>query len=101
MQVCSANKIKRGEVAYVEADTQELAAIDAVYGSGAGRTSDAPLLVGSISSSIGHCGACSGLAGGQLDFSGRLGLFHGPCIAAEDLLRCIQPKRAHVKEAHA
>ena len=84
----------------MEADTQELAAVDAVYGSGAGRTSDAPLLVGSIKSRMGHCGACSGLAGGQLDFFGRRGLFHEPCIAAEDLLRCIQPRRAHVKWAH-
>jgi hypothetical protein len=77
----------------VEADTQELAAINAVYGSVAGRTSDAPLLVGSINSNIGHCGACSGLAGGRLDYSSRLGPFKVSCIAAEDLLRRMQQKR--------
>ena len=43
--------------------TQELAAIDSVYGAGAGRTTEAPLLIGSVKSNMGHAEGCSGLAG--------------------------------------
>lgn len=44
-------------------DAQELASIDAVYGSGAaGRTAEAPLLIGSVKSNMGHCEGGSGLA---------------------------------------
>ena len=71
MQVCANSKIKRSDITYVEAhgtgtvvgDAQELSAIDAMYGTGAGRTSEEPLLVGSVKSNMGHCEGCSGLAG--------------------------------------
>ena len=49
----------------VAGDAQELAAIDRVYGKGAGRVAEAPLLLGSVKSNMGHCEGCSGLAGGQ------------------------------------
>ena len=70
-QVCAAAGVERAEVVYVEAhgtgtvvgDAQELAAIDRMYGAGAGRTADAPLLIGSVKSNMGHCEGCSGLAG--------------------------------------
>ena len=73
VQVCTTNKINRGDIAYVEAhgsgtvvgDAQELAAIDFMYGAGAGRTADSPLLIGSVKSNMGHCEGCSGLAGGR------------------------------------
>ncbi|CAK0731645.1 hypothetical protein CVIRNUC_000023 [Coccomyxa viridis] len=68
--VCNANKISRSDITYVEAhgtgtvvgDAQELAAIDFMYGAGAGRTADNPLLIGSVKSNMGHCEGCSGLA---------------------------------------
>ena len=74
VQVCEAAGIRREDLAYVEAhgtgtvagDAQELAAIDRVYGKGAGRVADVPLLLGSVKSNMGHCEGCSGLAGGQL-----------------------------------
>ena len=47
----------------VVGDAQELAAIDRMYGAGAGRTAAAPLLIGSVKSNMGHCEGCSGLAG--------------------------------------
>ena len=67
------NKINRSDITYVEAhgtgtvvgDAQELAAIDFMYGAGAGRTADSPLLIGSVKSNMGHCEGCSGLAGGR------------------------------------
>lgn len=47
-------------------DAQELASIDAVYGSGdARRSPDRPLLIGSVKSNMGHCEGGSGLAGKQ------------------------------------
>ena len=49
----------------VVGDAQELAAIDFMYGSGAGRTAEEPLLIGSVKSNMGHCEGCSGLAGEQ------------------------------------
>ena len=72
--MCEAAGIRREDLAYVEAhgtgtvagDAQELAAIDRVYGKGAGRAADAPLLLGSVKSNMGHCEGCSGLAGEQL-----------------------------------
>ena len=70
-QVCAAAGVERSEVVYVEAhgtgtvvgDAQELAAIDRMYGAGVGRSADAPLLIGSVKSNMGHCEGCSGLAG--------------------------------------
>ena len=67
------NGIERKDISYVEAhgtgtvvgDAQELAAIDFMYGSGAGRGAADPLLIGSVKSNMGHCEGCSGLAGGQ------------------------------------
>ncbi len=44
-------------------DVEELASIDRVYGSGAGRSPSQPLLVGSVKSNMGHCEGASGLAG--------------------------------------
>ena len=49
----------------VVGDAQELAAIDFMYGTGAGRTAEEPLLIGSVKSNMGHCEGCSGLAGEQ------------------------------------
>ena len=71
--MCCASGIERRDISYVEAhgtgtvvgDAQELAAIDFVYGSGAGRSAADPLLIGSVKSNMGHCEGCSGLAGGQ------------------------------------
>ena len=71
VQVCAAAGVDRSSVVYVEAhgtgtvvgDAQELAAIDRMYGAGAGRTAAAPLLIGSVKSNMGHCEGCSGLAG--------------------------------------
>ena len=60
----------------VAGDAQELAAIDRVYGKGAGRVADAPLLLGSVKSNMGHCEGCSGLAGGQLPSSACTPLLH-------------------------
>ena len=79
-QVCNANKISRSDITYVEAhgtgtvvgDAQELAAIDFMYGAGAGRTADSPLLIGSVKSNMGHCEGCSGLAGGRVSSAVRL-----------------------------
>jgi acyl transferase domain-containing protein len=69
--VCAAAAVRPAEVAYVEAhgtgtaagDAQELAALDAVYGAGAGRGPGSPLLIGSVKSNMGHAEGCSGLAG--------------------------------------
>lgn len=48
-------------------DGEELAAIDAVYGSGDGlRAPDNALLIGSVKSNMGHCEGASGLAGERL-----------------------------------
>lgn len=59
------------DIQYVEAhgtgtvvgDSQELSAIDGLYGAGAGHTPEEPLLIGSVKSNMGHCEGCSGLAG--------------------------------------
>ena len=59
------------DIQYVEAhgtgtvvgDSQELMAIDGLYGAGAGHTPEEPLLIGSVKSNMGHCEGCSGLAG--------------------------------------
>ena len=71
MQVCQGVGLDPGQVGYVEAhgtgtvvgDGQELGAIDAWYGRGAGRHSQSPLLIGSVKSNMGHCEGASGLAG--------------------------------------
>ena len=47
----------------VVGDSQELSAIDGLYGAGAGHTPADPLLIGSVKSNMGHCEGCSGLAG--------------------------------------
>ena len=47
----------------VVGDSQELMAIDGLYGAGAGHTPEEPLLIGSVKSNMGHCEGCSGLAG--------------------------------------
>ena len=72
-QVCAASGVSPDEVVYVEAhgtgtvvgDSQELSAIDGLYGAGAGHTPRDPLLIGSVKSNMGHCEGCSGLAGAQ------------------------------------
>ena len=70
-KVCAASGVRPEDVVYVEAhgtgtvvgDSQELAAIDGLYGIGAGHTPGQPLLIGSVKSNMGHCEGCSGLAG--------------------------------------
>ena len=47
----------------VAGDGQELAALEGWYGQDNMRTPEAPLLVGSVKSNMGHCEGCSGLAG--------------------------------------
>ncbi len=74
MQVCRATGIDPSDIQYVEAhgtgtvvgDSQELSAIDGLYGAGAGHTPEEPLLIGSVKSNMGHCEGCSGLAGAYL-----------------------------------
>ncbi|KAK9904717.1 hypothetical protein WJX75_001194 [Coccomyxa subellipsoidea] len=69
--VCKATGIDPSDIQYVEAhgtgtvvgDSQELSAIDGLYGAGAGHTPEEPLLIGSVKSNMGHCEGCSGLAG--------------------------------------
>jgi fatty acid synthase len=48
----------------VAGDGQELGALEAWYGRNGVRTPEAPLLIGSVKSNMGHCEGCSGLAGG-------------------------------------
>ena len=70
-QVCQAIGVDPSDIQYVEAhgtgtvvgDSQELSAIDGLYGAGAGHTPEEPLLIGSVKSNMGHCEGCSGLAG--------------------------------------
>jgi fatty acid synthase, animal type len=69
--VCRAAEIDPIDVVYVEAhgtgtvvgDAQELMAIDNLYGAGAGRSAEEPLLIGSVKSNMGHCEGASGMAG--------------------------------------
>jgi len=78
--VCRATGIEPSDIQYVEAhgtgtvvgDSQELMAIDELYGAGAGHTPDEPLLIGSVKSNMGHCEGCSGLAGNTAILSMRL-----------------------------
>lgn len=71
VQVCRATGVDPSDIQYVEAhgtgtvvgDSQELSAIDGLYGAGAGHTAEEPLLIGSVKSNMGHCEGCSGLAG--------------------------------------
>ena len=71
LQVCQAIGLDPSYIQYVEAhgtgtvvgDSQELMAIDGLYGAGAGHTIEDPLLIGSVKSNMGHCEGCSGLAG--------------------------------------
>lgn len=75
--MCGSAGIEPHEIGYIEAhgtgtvagDGQELGAIDDWYGRAAGRTCDAPLLIGSVKSNMGHCEGASGLAGIQLKLS--------------------------------
>ena len=69
--MCQAIGVDPSDIQYVEAhgtgtvvgDSQELMAIDGLYGAGAGHTIEDPLLIGSVKSNMGHCEGCSGLAG--------------------------------------
>lgn len=78
--MCRATGIEPSDIQYVEAhgtgtvvgDSQELMAIDELYGAGAGHTPDEPLLIGSVKSNMGHCEGCSGLAGNTAILSMRL-----------------------------
>ena len=71
LQVCQAIGVDPSDIQFVEAhgtgtvvgDSQELSAIDGLYGAGAGHTIEEPLLIGSVKSNMGHCEGCSGLAG--------------------------------------
>ena len=71
LQVCKVTGVDPSDIQYVEAhgtgtvvgDSQELMAIDGLYGAGAGHTPEEPLLIGSVKSNMGHCEGCSGLAG--------------------------------------
>ena len=73
VQVCKATGVDPSDIQYVEAhgtgtvvgDSQELSAIDGLYGAGAGHTPEEPLLIGSVKSNMGHCEGCSGLAGAR------------------------------------
>ncbi|MET7683033.1 SDR family NAD(P)-dependent oxidoreductase [Streptomyces sp. NPDC005423] len=67
---CSRGGIDPRAVGFVEAhgtgtptgDPIELRSLDAVYGTGAGRTAENPLLVGSVKTNIGHTEAAAGIA---------------------------------------
>ena len=71
LQVCQAIGVDPSDIQFVEAhgtgtvvgDSQELSAINGLYGAGAGHTPEDPLLIGSVKSNMGHCEGCSGLAG--------------------------------------
>ena len=88
--MCQAIGVAPLYIQYVEADgtgtvvgdSQELMAIDGLYGAGAGHTTEAPLLIGSVKSNMGHCEGCSGLAGvpcsRQPSFWSLLGLRDSP-----------------------
>ncbi|GGZ20951.1 polyketide synthase [Streptomyces olivaceoviridis] len=68
---CARGGIEPRAVGFVEAhgtgtpagDPIELRGLDAVYGSGAGRSAADPLLVGSVKTNIGHTEAAAGIAG--------------------------------------
>ncbi|MGW5569228.1 acyltransferase domain-containing protein, partial [Streptomyces tendae] len=70
-RACSRGGIDPRAVGFVEAhgtgtptgDPIELRGLDAVYGTGAGRTGEDPLLVGSVKTNIGHTEAAAGIAG--------------------------------------
>lgn len=77
------------DVAYVEAhgtgtaagDGVELRTIEEVYvRHGKGRSREAPLLIGSVKSNMGHSEACSGLAGEPCCVSSKLTLLITYCI---------------------
>ncbi|MFJ8495120.1 SDR family NAD(P)-dependent oxidoreductase [Streptomyces sp. NPDC094038] len=70
-RACRRAGVEPGQIDYVEAhgtgtstgDQVELRALDRVYGTGAGRTTDDPVLVGSVKTNIGHTEAAAGIAG--------------------------------------
>ncbi|BCL33422.1 SDR family NAD(P)-dependent oxidoreductase [Streptomyces aurantiacus] len=70
-RACSRGGIDPRAVGFVEAhgtgtptgDPIELRGLDAVYGTGVGRTTENPLLVGSVKTNIGHTEAAAGMAG--------------------------------------
>jgi fatty acid synthase len=74
MQVCAKAGVEPSEVDYIEAhgtgtvagDGQELGAIEEWYGRAGGRTSENPLLIGSVKSNMGHAEGCSGMAGARM-----------------------------------
>ena len=65
--MCAQAGVAPQEIVYVEAhgtgtvagDGQELAAIDGWYGTACGRNPEAPLLIGSVKSNMGHCEGAS------------------------------------------
>ncbi|MFI6338823.1 SDR family NAD(P)-dependent oxidoreductase [Streptomyces sp. NPDC050535] len=69
-QACSRAGVTPSAVGFVEAhgtgtptgDPIELRSLDAVYGTGAGRSAMDPLLVGSVKTNIGHTEAAAGIA---------------------------------------
>ncbi|MGW2298786.1 SDR family NAD(P)-dependent oxidoreductase [Streptomyces violaceorubidus] len=70
-RACARGDIDPRAVGFVEAhgtgtptgDPIELRSLDAVYGTGAGRATEDPLLVGSVKTNIGHTEAAAGIAG--------------------------------------
>ena len=88
--MCQAIGVDPSDIQYVEAhgtgtvvgDSQELSAIDGLYGAGAGHTIEEPLLIGSVKSNMGHCEGCSGLAGVPSNRTTFL-VFAGSCFACK------------------
>jgi hypothetical protein len=78
---CDSNVRLLRHAAQVAGDGQELGALEAWYGRQGGRSPDAPLLIGSVKSNMGHCEGCSGLAGAPAFESGLLHVHaHSPAL---------------------
>lgn len=86
LQVCQGAGVEPHQISYIEAhgtgtvvgDGQELGAIDKWYGTGAGRSEQDPLLIGSVKSNMGHCEGCSGLAGTCSCCAQQFWVYEGP-----------------------